>query len=105
MVEMASIVAAPILFILTLVFSHRLGRLISSIDSALWDRMKPGLYRDIAISREHRQRLGDFIRNREYESLNSQSITRLSQLVKWSNYGSVVTFAFAVITVIHACIQ
>ena len=100
----ACIVAAPVLILSSFVFVFKMGRAISAVDSALWDEMRPGMFSDIRVSREHRERLGQFLSTKEYLSLNDEAVARLAVAYKVTRNAAVVALCGAVATVIWSLV-
>ena len=71
-------IAAPIFFLLAFMGCRKLGRAITSVNPSLWEEMRPGLYTDIRVSKQHRERLSDFIATGEYLALKNPNVNRLA---------------------------
>lgn len=86
----ACLVMSPLLFISSFVVLGRLGNVISRKHRSVWEEMKPGMYSDIGVSREHRRRLGEFLSTREYLEFNDPTISRLAVIYRAINIATAV---------------
>lgn len=96
-------VSVPLLLVSGWVISFRLGSELSSLDSELWDQMKPGLYSDIRVSRQHRLRFKEFLLTREYLKFDRPTVNRLAvalRAIYWATYIAMIGSAVTVATVL-----
>lgn len=93
------IVSAPLLVVAALIIRRKLGSEIASVDPTLWEQMKPGLYSDIRVSRQHRLRLKEFILTREYLALNNPAVNRLAVAYRAISWAGLITLVGAAVTV------
>ena len=98
----ACIILTPLLIVSSFVLVFRMGRSIAAVNPKLWDEMKPGMYSDIRVSREHRSRLSEFLSSDEYLSLNDPEITRWAVADKVTRNCAVAALCGGAITVFVA---
>lgn len=94
------IIVAPLCVVLSFIVLRQLGRNVAAKRPNLWDEMKPGLYADINISRDHRRRLSEFLSNHEYLTLNDPLVTRFAVSYRALQFTAVVTAVAAVVTIL-----
>lgn len=96
----ACLVLAPLTFAISLIVLMRLGKVISEKDALLWGEMRPGMYSDIGVSRDHRKRLATFLSSGEYLKFNDQRLVRLARMYRVLNITSAVFLCGGVAVVI-----
>jgi uncharacterized membrane protein len=72
------IIASPILGALYMLTFFQLGKAVSAVDTATWDRIKLKQQATIAEAREQNRQLKQFISDREYLALGNARITSLA---------------------------
>lgn len=96
------IALVPLLFAGVLIVRSKLGSELASGNPALWEQMKPGMYSDIRVSRQHRERLKEFISTREYLTLNNPSVSRLAVAYNVMSWLLLIAICCAALTVVAA---
>ena len=85
------LIVGPILGAYHFYLIMKIGRLVASKNTALWNEMKPGFYSNLQITRDHRQRFLDFVHDGDFLSFGLPNLDALVRQYKKVRICAIVT--------------